>query len=85
MSDTHDPFSFDAEYGDPDYVKAARDPNRPPEPGRNGSRRSRQRRSDRAGRRAEPVRGPPPKSFRTSMTCCLKTNRIRTATSTPER
>ena len=33
MSGPDDPFSFDAEFGDPDYVKAARDPNRPPETG----------------------------------------------------
>ena len=33
MSDPDDPFSFDAEFGDPDYVKAARDPNLPPETG----------------------------------------------------
>jgi Primase C terminal 2 (PriCT-2) len=33
MSDTHDPFSFDAEYGDPDFVRSARDPNRSPQPG----------------------------------------------------
>ena len=33
MSGPDDPFSFDAEFGDPDYVKAARDPNRPPDTG----------------------------------------------------
>ena len=33
MSGPDDPFSFDAEFGDPDYVKAARDPSRPPETG----------------------------------------------------
>ena len=34
MSDANDPFSFDAEYGDPDFVRSARDPNRPPQPGK---------------------------------------------------
>ena len=33
MSEPDDPVSFDAEFGDPDYVKAARDPNLPPETG----------------------------------------------------
>ena len=33
MNDANDPFSFDAEYGDPDFVMAARDPHRPPETG----------------------------------------------------
>jgi hypothetical protein len=33
MSDAHDPFSFDAEYGDPDLVRAAKDPNCPPRTG----------------------------------------------------
>ena len=33
MSGPDDPFSFDAEFGDPDYVKAARGPHRPPETG----------------------------------------------------
>jgi len=28
MSTPHDPFAFDAEFGDPNYVKSARDPNR---------------------------------------------------------
>ena len=34
MSGPDDPFSFDAEFGDPDYVKSARDPNLPPETGK---------------------------------------------------
>ena len=34
MSDANDPFSFDAEYGDPDFVRSSRDPNRPPQPGK---------------------------------------------------
>ena len=33
MSTPHDPFAFDAEFGDPNYVKSARDPNRRPETG----------------------------------------------------
>ena len=33
MSVPHDPFASDTEFGDPDYVKSARDPNRPPETG----------------------------------------------------
>ena len=41
MSDTHDPFSFDAEYGDPDFVRSARDPNRPPQPGKEWERNGR--------------------------------------------
>ena len=31
MSDSHDPF---AEYGDPDFVRSARDPHQPPQPGK---------------------------------------------------
>ena len=31
MSTPHDPFAFDAEFGDPNYVKSARDPNRRPD------------------------------------------------------
>ena len=34
MSGPDDPFSFDAEFGDPDYVKSARDPNLPPQTGK---------------------------------------------------
>ena len=34
MSEPHDPFSFDVEYGDPNFVKSARDPNQPPQPGK---------------------------------------------------
>ena len=34
MSDSHDPFSFDAEYGDPDFVRSARDPHQPPQTGK---------------------------------------------------
>ena len=34
MSDANDPFSFDAEYGDPDFVRSSGDPNRPPQPGK---------------------------------------------------
>ena len=34
MSGPHDPFSFDAEFGDPDYGKSARDPNLPPQTGK---------------------------------------------------
>ena len=41
MSDTHDPFSFDAEYGDPDFVRSARDPNRSPQPGKEWERNGR--------------------------------------------
>ena len=31
MSTPHDPFAFDAEFGDPNCVKSARDPNRRPD------------------------------------------------------
>ena len=41
MSDANDPFSFDAEYGDPDLVRSARDPNRPPRPGKEWERNGR--------------------------------------------
>ena len=34
MSGPDDPFSFDAEFGDPDYVKSVSDPNRPPQTGK---------------------------------------------------
>jgi hypothetical protein len=33
MSEAHDPFPFDVEYGDPAFVRSARDPQRPPETG----------------------------------------------------
>ena len=59
MSDANDPFSFDAEYGDPDFVRSAKDPNRPPQPGKEWEHNGRaSRRGDRARRRAQPVRGP---------------------------
>ena len=34
MNGPDDPFSFDAGFGDPDYVKSARDPNLPPQTGK---------------------------------------------------
>ena len=71
---------------DPDFVRSARDPNRPPQPGKEWERNGRA--SDvpiEPGDEPSPFADLPPKSFRTSMTCCPKTNRIRTATSTPEK
>ena len=53
MSTPPDPFAFDAEFGDPNYVKLARDPKPPPETGpewQRDGRASPTRR--RAGRRA---------------------------------
>ena len=56
MSDANDPFSFDAEYGDPDFVRSAKDPNRLAPTGQGvGAQRPRQRRSDRARRRSGSV------------------------------
>ena len=81
MSDANDPFSFDAEYGDPDFVRSARDPNRPPQPGKEWEHNGRA--SDIP---IEPGGDPSPFRSQTSTMCRHpKTNRIRTATSTPAR
>ena len=56
MNGPDDPFSFDAGFGDPDYVKSARDPNLPPQTGKEwvDCRASDIPVTD--GRRAKPVR-----------------------------
>ena len=79
MSDANDPFSFDAEYDDPDFVRSARDPNRPPQPGKEWEHNGRA-----ADAEIEPG-GDPARSRTSTMGRRPKTNRIQTAISTPAR
>ena len=76
MSDANDPFSFDTEYDDPDFVRSARDPNRPPQPGKEWEHNGRA-----ADTEIEPGGEPSPFADLDDGRR-LKTNRIQTATST---